>query len=431
MKKLLLLLMVVSLLAGVAATGLVMAKEPIEIKFVSLAWQKQSIEANKEIVAEWNRTHPDVQVKYIQGTWGSIHDYMITAFETGSVPDVFHYESAAIVGFAQKGYLAELNSLMSEDLKNDILDEAWKTTQLENGKIYGVPFLWESQITLYNKALFKEAGITPPTIDNPWTWEDLREAAKKLTKDTDNDGEIDQWGVGLGLKSPAKKMLRLSVGFGGKFFKKENGEYHVEVGEAEKKLLKQFYAMLYEDKTAPLSGIGQSGSSMIPGFLAGKYAMVPSVGVWARQQVVVNAPENFEWGVIPPIKAKTQAQGVGTQTLSIPSASKYKKEAMEFIEFFLNTRNMARLAKGDWMLPTRKSTMNLPMFQTDENGWKVAMNSAKCLEAGPWQNIPGFPEWKNRVGNPVIQLYLKDKISLEDAAKRLEREGNRILQRYK
>ncbi|HEY8346191.1 MAG TPA: ABC transporter substrate-binding protein, partial [Symbiobacteriaceae bacterium] len=75
-------------------------KEPVTLRFVSLAWQKQSVEANKEIVAKWNEEHPDIQVEYIQGDWNSIHDYMLTSFESGDVPDIFHYESPSIIDWA-------------------------------------------------------------------------------------------------------------------------------------------------------------------------------------------------------------------------------------------------------------------------------------------------------------------------------------------
>ena len=40
------------------------------------------------------------------------------------------------------------------------------------------------------------AGVAYPN-DN-WTWNDLRDAAKKLTKDKDGSGKINQWGFGIG-----------------------------------------------------------------------------------------------------------------------------------------------------------------------------------------------------------------------------------------
>ena len=156
-------------------------EETITLRFRSLAWQEQSIKANKEIVAEWNKKHPDVQVKYVQGSWGSIHDYMLTSFETGETPDVFHYESAAIAEWAEDEFLVNLESLMSEDIKEDIYEPAWQSVALPEGGVYGVPFLWQSRLTIYNKTLFAEAGIEAPTLEDPWTWQDMREAAQKLT----------------------------------------------------------------------------------------------------------------------------------------------------------------------------------------------------------------------------------------------------------
>ena len=78
------------------------------IKFLSLAWQVEAIESVREIVNQWNFDHPDQRVELIQGTWNSVHDYLITGFETGDIPDIFHYESAIIVDFALRGYLANL-----------------------------------------------------------------------------------------------------------------------------------------------------------------------------------------------------------------------------------------------------------------------------------------------------------------------------------
>jgi len=87
------------------------------LRFVSLAWQDAAIATNKSIVNEWNSAHPDLQVEYIQGTWNSAHDYLITAFETGDVPDIFHYESSVIIDYAMRGYLTDLSKYISLEMK--------------------------------------------------------------------------------------------------------------------------------------------------------------------------------------------------------------------------------------------------------------------------------------------------------------------------
>lgn len=405
------------------------AQEPVQLRFVSLAWQEQAIEAVKEVVAEWNEANPDVQVEYQQVDWGSINDYLVTSFETEAVPDVFHYESTQILDFGRRGYLTNLAPLLSEDLKEDVVEGAWETVTGENGEIWGVPFLWESRIVLYNKDLFEEAGVEPATIEDPWTWEELRAAAQELTRDRDGDGQIDQWGAAYGLRSPTNFILNMSIGFGGEYFYREDGEWVVRVGDAEKEFLNVLMDMIYEDESTSTDGISLSGPELFPGFFEGKYAMLPGMGVWARQQIVESGPEGFNWGVLPPLMAETQRQGSATQTLSIPEASPNKEAAMQFIEFFLNSENMATLAQGDWLFPTRESSFERPEFQTEEAGWNIATESARYLDLANHQLVPQYEEWRTRVATPIFQELLANRITVDEAAERLEREGNRLLQR--
>jgi len=200
------------------------------LRFVSLAWQEQALATNRAIVAEWNAANPGMQVEYVQGTWNSVHDYLITSFETGDVPDVFHYESSVIVDFAMRGFLADLGPMIEPEMKDDILDVAWASVTRPDGQISGVPFLMESLIGLYNRDLLDKAAIEPPTLDKPWSWRDLRAAAIKLTADTSGDGTVDRWGAAIGLRNSGNIIMNLSIGFGGSFFRREGEKYVVRVG---------------------------------------------------------------------------------------------------------------------------------------------------------------------------------------------------------
>ena len=403
----------------------------IPLRFVSLAWQEAAIATNKSIVNEWNSAHPDLQVEYIQGTWNSAHDYLITAFETGDVPDIFHYESSVIIDYAMRGYLTDLSKYISMEMKNDILDVAWATVTRPNGEVSGIPFLIESLVVLYNKSLLEKEKIVPPTRENPWTWDDLQAAARKLTKDIDGDGVIDQYGIGMGLRNSANIIMNTSISFGGSFFKKEENHFLVKVGNEEKKLLQVIVNMLYRDKSISPASIGETGAGMIPGFFSEKYAMMVGIGSWARQQLVENAPKEFRWGVMPPLKAQTQIYGASTQTLSVPKKSKRAKEAMQFIEFMLSSKNTARLALNDWMIPARKSCLAMPEFQDTLGGWDITCSAVSTLSAGSWTGAPGYVEWKSRVANPVLQELFAGRLSVDEAAQRIEHESNIVLSRYK
>lgn len=58
----------------------------IRLSFQSLAWQKESVDANRQLVKEWNAAHPDIQVDYVQGSWDNVHDQLLTSFEGARLP---------------------------------------------------------------------------------------------------------------------------------------------------------------------------------------------------------------------------------------------------------------------------------------------------------------------------------------------------------
>ena len=64
-----------------------------------------------------------------------------------------------------------------------------------NEQVVCIPQNISSLVTYYNKDLFDAAGLPYPNAG--WTWDDFISTAKTLTLDTDQDGGIDQYGVGV------------------------------------------------------------------------------------------------------------------------------------------------------------------------------------------------------------------------------------------
>ena len=396
------------------------AAGPVKLRFLSLAWQKESLQANKDLVAKWNSDHPDIQIEYVQGDWNSVHDQLLTSFEgSKDAPDIVHYEASALGEFAKAGYLADLASLVPVDMRSDISAKAWDTVKVD-GKTIGVPFLFESQAVIANKKLLDAAGVTVPGASAPWTWDEFAANARKLTKP-------GQYGAAWALKSPTNRIMNLSLNYGGKFFYTENGKTEVRVGDAEKAVPKRIHDMIYADRSASPEALGMGGTDPLPGFFAGKYAMLPG-SIYLRQQMVEQAPAGFEWVTLPPLKGDSQEQAANPQTLSISEDSKAKKQAMEFISYFLNPDNMAKLAQGDWLVPTSKKAGDAVLKNTSgKNGWDVAVASGDTLVVAPFQSVSAYPEWKSKTATPTFQQYFANKISLDQLATRLVDGGKQVL----
>ncbi|MEV6165879.1 extracellular solute-binding protein [Streptomyces sp. NPDC052052] len=394
-----------------------------ELSFQSLAWQKESVEANKQLVKEWNETHPDIHVSYVQGSWDTVHDQLLTSFEGDEAPDVIHDASDDLADFAYGGYLADLRTLLPDRLTADIPQQSWRTTTFGDG-VYGVPFLQEPRVLIANSRILKESGVRIPTPDRPWSWTEFRQITKELTG-------RGRYGVAWPLKEPVSVTLNLGLSAGGRLFHPgADGTVDIRAEEGDQTVPGTIHDQVNIDHSAARTALGMGGSDTLPGFFGGRYAMVP-LGFSYRQQVVEQAPEGFEWTVLPaPAGSGGLAQGVSPQTLSVSEASPHKKEAAQFIDFLLRPQNMVRLAQGDWMLPTGTAALADPALHTDRYGWSTGVAVARALRPAPAQSVRGYPEWKDKVATPALQEYYSGAIGAEELRKRLVDDGKRVLARY-
>ncbi|MFD7863805.1 ABC transporter substrate-binding protein [Streptomyces sp. NPDC057682] len=411
------------LLTGCAGGGDGGTDGTIRLRFQSLAWQKESVDINRRLVKEWNASHPDVQVQYVQGSWDSVHDQLLTSFEGGEAPDVIHDASDDLADFAYGGYLADLRTLLPDRLRADIPERSWETATFDGG-VYGVPFLQEPRVLIANSRILKESGVRIPTPAKPWTWPEFRQVTRELT------GK-GRYGIAWPLKEPVSVTLNLGLSAGGELFHRgADGKVTVAVEAGDRVVPDTIAAQVNTDHSAARTALGMGGGDTLPGLFGGKYAMVP-LGFSYRQQVVEQAPKGFEWTVLPaPAGRGGTAQGVSPQTLSVAEDSPHKKEAVEFIDFLLRPENMVRLAKGDWMLPTGTAALADPALHTPELGWATGAALAAGLRPAPAQSVRGYPEWKDKVATPAYQEYYSGAIDAGELTGRLVGDGNRVLARY-
>ncbi|RNA66643.1 ABC transporter substrate-binding protein [Alteribacter keqinensis] len=146
------------------------------------------------LVDEVNDNADDYQINLI-----TIADDYYTAIQTriagGNAPDIFYLSQEWVATYADSDVLLDITEFAENDpdLDLDSYYEAPLETATYDGQLYGLPWVSQPVIMYYNVDLFDEAGVEYP--DNTWDWDQFREAAKELTKDTNDDGRIDQWGT--------------------------------------------------------------------------------------------------------------------------------------------------------------------------------------------------------------------------------------------
>ena len=123
------------------------------------------------------------------------------------MPDIFYVGPEAVASNVDDGYLLPLDNYMD----TAVVDNLWGavsgayrydgvTAGNGEGSLYCLPKDFSTFAFAYNKDIFDEAGLAYPDPANPYTWEEFLDVCKQLTKDTDGDGEIDQWGTANALQ---------------------------------------------------------------------------------------------------------------------------------------------------------------------------------------------------------------------------------------
>jgi ABC-type glycerol-3-phosphate transport system substrate-binding protein len=403
------------------------------LDYLSLAWQKESIAVNKALVREWNALHPRRRVRYVQGSWDTVHDQLLTSFEGGSAPDVIHDEAGDLTAFAHGGFLADLDGLIPESLRRQIPARSWDTARMDGG-LYGVPFLQEPRVLIANRTLLERGGVRLPTADEPWTWREFEDVARELTHRRGDGGGPNTYGVAWAMKEPVSQSVNLSLTTGGRIFYREDGRNVIRFDERDSAFARLVHRQTHRDRTAAPSTIGMSGSDTLPGFFAGRYAMVV-LNFSFRQQVRQQRPDGFSWVTLPlpsgaPASGGGRRQGVSPQTLSVSRDSRHRRTAVEFIAFLTRPDHLRRLARGDWLLPTGTEALEAPELNVAEQGWRTGVAMADDLVASPALGVRGYPEWSDKVATPAFQRFYNGSIGVGGLRDMLIDDGNRVLARY-
>ncbi|HEV2124188.1 MAG TPA: extracellular solute-binding protein, partial [Chloroflexota bacterium] len=146
----------------------------------------------KFVKEDFEAKHPGVTTEFvfISGTSG-VRDKLKTSAAADTSPDASHASVAFVRAMWDAGLLEELNPYVAKTpdvAMNKFVDQALFYNQ-KAGKIYGIPMEGPDADSLYyNKAHFREVGLDPsPEKTFKWTYDDLVQAATKLTKGAGGD----------------------------------------------------------------------------------------------------------------------------------------------------------------------------------------------------------------------------------------------------
>jgi multiple sugar transport system substrate-binding protein len=161
-------------------------KAPVTITW----WTGQFDEAQaiaETLAKEYKAAHPNVTINVASGasTTDELLIKLSAGFAAGTYPDVSYAYGSWATELGRSGRTQNLNKFVADPATAwDEIPAAARATATVEGRVIGVPALVDNLGLIYNKKLFDAAGLAYPTDD--WTWDQFRDAAKKLTNPAKN-----------------------------------------------------------------------------------------------------------------------------------------------------------------------------------------------------------------------------------------------------
>lgn len=157
-----------------------LAAEGKELEIIYQYSNDKNKKGFEDVIAKFEELNPDVTVNKQAIPLSEFSTVLQTRVASNDLPDVAIATPGTVPDLAARGVLADITPYVGADF----LDAFPATRALvdRNGEeIVGAPLANSVRAVAYNKTVLDAAGITPPGVnDEPWTWAELEEAAKKI-----------------------------------------------------------------------------------------------------------------------------------------------------------------------------------------------------------------------------------------------------------
>lgn len=285
----------VLLCAAMAATSLtgavsVHAEETKELTLWSIATESDAFyNAYAKAIEEYEAAHPDVKIKHETFENESYKTKIKSAVAANELPDIFvTWPGGFSKTFAESGKILPLDSYY-EAYKEELPESLLGTVTFDD-KLYATVLSTAVSGMFYNKAIFEENGLTPPTTFDEW-----KEVCQTLIDNGVTPIGIsakDPWVLamthdGMTLKSTGADKLQSAL-------LKQGQSYDDPDFLAATTKFKELIDMGAFSESA----VGLSNDEASADFFAGKTAMY-TTGNWMAGLIATGAENPEDFGVVP------------------------------------------------------------------------------------------------------------------------------------
>ncbi len=414
--------------ALVLATGMTYAQDTT---LTYMSWDPTQLEVEQAAIAAFEAANPGVTVETSAMPPKDYWPRLSALAAAGDLPDVFMMSSGFVKEWAAADNLADLSGVIT-DVELSEYYEGATSVGLIDGKRVAFPQNWVAPVLYYNIDMFEAAGVPMPTAD--WTWDDFLSAAKALTIDEDNDGNVDQWGMWLyGRYAHIEPWVFRN---GGRYL--NDDETALDLNDEAVNALRFLTDLVNVEKVAPqpqeMEGVRQQDVMAL-----GMAAMWVD-GSWNIANVREVAGDDFRWGIAqvpmgPDATPETAAAYAWADMLSVGSNSDNAELGWAFIQHMVGAGREASDFLGGKVPAYIGIATSEDWLESDQ----MPANKGLLLEIGAQNVYTGFSKsWSGWRGydstgssgmNGELDEVLNGRKSLDDAIAAFVLYGNDVLSR--
>jgi multiple sugar transport system substrate-binding protein len=349
--------------------------------------------AAQVLVDLWNSTHED-QIEVTTIPDNQMVTKLATSVQAGDVPDLISFDLIFMPDFMRAGFLMDLTEDLKADPNAAKVAQAFQDLATYEGKQYGTGFTPDVSILLYNKDLFRKAGLDPEKP--PTTLAQLEEYATKIRASDPNvygyyfSGSCG--GCNIFTQAP---MMWAS---GAKLLPASADDTPMD-GTGVREVL-QMLQNMWKNGVIPESAEADTGANFQANFETGTIGMQGSGG-FAVASLKANHPEiDFGIAPLPGVNEGDASSFVGGDVIAIPVGAKNPDLAKEFIHWQISDEaQLEGLAKNN-ILPSRSDLADNQYFQAEPR----YITTAKSVGIGqtPWAFH--FNDMVNADQSPWLQM---------------------------
>ena len=310
----------------------------------------------EDVVAVWNKDHPDIQVAVQTGPNGNGGTYanFFNQLEAGNAPDLGQIEYDALPNFRVQGGLVNLASCAGVmDAKNDFVDWTWGQVSFgEADSAYAIPQDSGPMAMFYRDDLFAANNIAIPT-----TWAEFASAAEKVRATGSYITNFSQ--------SDINQFAGLVWQAGGSWFGNDGTNWSVDLTDKTSIKVAQYWQDLIDRDL--VSTVPAWTTEWDNAYNTGA-AWTWNSAAWGANSIVSGAPDTAgNWSVAPSPQWKGGQEASGNwggSSTAVFTGSKHPYEAAQFA-LWLNTssESLTMLNEGANLYPAAKAGLDLPVLK--------------------------------------------------------------------